>query len=485
MNERYSLDTPIEPEMVLSAANFREVCPEVLSPLAFSLIGAGMEIAFRDIARKTGWHVDGPSPRFVSYQAFRPFHVMSSLEKVIHAVPLISRGDVWEYLLGGPPPTVATRYITPTMTEKAATAIRLAWLIQENDRAATQAMAAVARAEHRAVAAIANKSNIQAGSALEELRTAGRLAWALHTRTTTAAVACTSVLRRVYRREFGTQAADEIIRLAAKRANDAAAASASVGRLTQQSHRLQNYEVADRSRRFRRFTMASAAAQGEIFLSSSPTTRLPETTLLERVGSSLTSMLDRLLAERERSKELGLRALHGVRCLLDAELGDFDASDAALLGVDELLTGTITELQRLIAVRSEELDGASKLQIDPDLGERDGRLISLERPAATLEGSQLGTPLATGFARGVLANELGSRHGMDTIIVGERVDGNYVLAVRPAGVITTFGSVLSHVAIVCRELRIPLVTSIRVPSHLLGRIGSVDGWSGLVTAEDQ
>ena len=47
----------------------------------------------------------------------------------------------------------------------------------------------------------------------------------------------------------------------------------------------------------------------------------------------------------------------------------------------------------------------------------------------------------------------------------------------------TVGSVLSHVAIVCRELGIPFVAGVDDIDALDQRRGVLDGWSGQVTVE--
>src|SRR5215213_243531 len=103
MTRRFSLDTPpVSGDAVLSGANFREVAPELLSPLSFSLVGAGMEQAFRDIGRRVRVRVRHDSPQYVAYLAFRPFHVMSSMDVLVAHMPIVERRDVWEMLLGGP-----------------------------------------------------------------------------------------------------------------------------------------------------------------------------------------------------------------------------------------------------------------------------------------------------------------------------------------------------------------------------------------------
>jgi pyruvate,water dikinase len=251
--------------------------------------------------------------------------------------------------------------------------------------------------------------------------------------------------------------------------------------------RLSNYEVADRSGRFARFSLAAEAAQP---LGGSAMTggghggdgiALPNATIAGRVANKLVDLLDSLLAERERSKELGLRGLHCVRVLLESGYTGIEPGDAALLGATELTRLERRRQERLIAERAEELEEAARLDLGADVQEKGEDLVNIPRNALTFVDTALGTPLAPGWAEGPLMVE-SDGSGKD-VICGERVDGNYVLAVQPAGVITAFGSILSHVAIVCRELGIPLVSGISIPeAQATGRV-VVDGWSGRVFRE--
>jgi rifampicin phosphotransferase len=503
LRRRFSLETPpVSGDAVHSAANFREVAPELLSPLSFTLVAGGMEIAFREIAKLTGETVTGPTPEYVSYIAYRPFHVMSSIDRFLARLPVVERADVWELLLGGPPPLAGESRERTAKPLEAWYGLRAMLHARRNGRAAGEASALVAQAEDRLLRARRDGSAIQAALGLDVAFRAAHAAWALHTRTTTVAAAAAAGLRRLFEQDYDDDTATDLLRHAARRGSEAAVASASAGRVTVELDRLSSYEVADGSDRFGRFRSATATAQplgAHGMLTSTPGSNgngagnghgrapsvpageavvLPRTTLAGRVAHRWLDGLDSILAERERSKELGLRALHCVRLLLEAGGAELPPEDAAMLGQGEIGRVPRAERDRLVAARSAELEEATKLDVAFDLEERGEELHPLRRPAERFTGSTVGTPLAPGWAEGPAMSE--GTGGPGEIICGERVDGNYVLAVQPAGVVSAFGSLLSHVAIVCRELGIPLVSGINVdPDDAHGEI-LVDGWTGTV-----
>ena len=488
LTRAFSLDTPpVSGAGVLSAANFREVAPEIVSPLSFSLIGAGMEEGFREVGHTVGLRIDGPTPEFLAYVAYRPFHVMSSIDGMIARLPIMHRSDVWELLLGGPPPLSGEPRRRTARPLKAFNSLRMLGFIRRNGVLAGEAAGLVAAAEERALGALHDDSPLQAAMGLDLAFRAARASWALHTRTTTVATGVAAGLRRLFEQDHDDHTATDLLRHAARRASEAGVASASAGRLTTDLDRLSSYEVADGSERFRRFASATATARplekgmalnGDQPGGSVGSVPVPRATLAGRASHRMLDVLDTTLAERERSKELGLRSLHCVRLLLSAGAAGLEPGDAALLGASELPRLSRDERDRLVARRAEELDEAAGLDVPVDLQERGDELHPLRRPALRFSGSMTGTPLAPGWAEGPPVN-LGSGDRAE-IVCGERVDGNYVLAVRPAGVVTGFGSLLSHVAIVCRELGIPLVSGIHVDEDEAHGAIQVDGWTGLV-----
>src|SRR5262249_35102390 len=130
--------------------------------------------------------------------------------------------------------------------------------------------------------------------------------------------------------------------------------------------------------------------------------------------------------------------------------------------------------------RAGELGEAATVRYPVELRLQRRGLVEAARPRRR-GAPDSGTALAPGWAEGVLVRE--SDGERDRIVAGDRGDGNYVLAVVPSGVVSKYGSVLSHVAIVCRELGIPFVAGIETSADAIGKRATVDGWTGTVTVE--
>jgi pyruvate,water dikinase len=154
------------------------------------------------------------------------------------------------------------------------------------------------------------------------------------------------------------------------------------------------------------------------------------------------------------------------------------------------------ELARLGLKAAEVLGGA----LDIEWAIADGRIWLLQaRPvtaalptaaahAATPSGSLNGTPgsqgIVTGTARIILGPNDFSRVRPGDILVCPYTDPSWTPLLRiAAGVVTETGGVLSHAAIVARELRIPAVLGVpnattRIPN---GTNITIDGATGVVT----
>jgi rifampicin phosphotransferase len=480
----FSLDSPAPvPDPVLSGYNFREVAPEVISPLAWSIIGWGMDRGFRQAARELGF----PEPRsgrphYVGYLAFRPFFNMTTIGAMASALPGVAAADIWEMLLGGPPPTAGDVAPQGSRLRRALRLPREAGFFEANgDRFGTTA-AAVDDAEALVDAALGRGSHLTTSAAFDTAVTAGRMAWALHIRTTCVALMAAAVLRRALRLRVDDASALALVRAAAQRSDEGRHGSDEAGRLRTGLDRITSYEVADRTPRFARFADNAASPPPTLM---NPRAPAPAEDVNLLTGTALGPLFERLgrslevaLGERERSKALGLRALHGVRLLLDSGHTGIDPDDAALLSVDELRRASLPQLERLVAQRAGELDAAAALEVPVDLQQQPRGAVALRRPIGSGGGST-GVPLAAGWAEGVLCTESDGAKGR--VLVGTRVDGNYVLATEPEGVVSKFGSILSHVAIVCRELGIPLVSGVEIRPEQIGQRAVVDGWAGTIT----
>lgn len=485
----FSLDTPgTEPNSVHSGHNFREVAPEILSPLSWSIIGSGMERGFRAAADKFGRErPSGRRPYYVSYFGFRPFFNMTTIERLADELPIVDPEDIWELLLGGPGPDI-TREKRPTQAHRWSRLYGGLSFLGTNAHAFGRAHADLAAAEAATMDAIGGQSTWQQGSACDAAIRAGRTAWALHIRTTCVAFVAASAVKRILRLQYDSETALELLRSSAHRRDDGGGASAGHGVLTEALDRLNNYEVADGQGPFGRFSSTAISSAASV-LSGSPQAQrgevvggeagVPLGTALGPVYERAMKFLGLALGERERSKEIGLRALHCTRVLLDRGAFGCDPAEAALLGVEELRTLDTRARKRLIDERTEELTAAAALDYPVDV-QRHRRGLAEATRTRRADTASAGYALAPGWAEGVLVEE--SDGELDRIVVGERVDGNYVLAVLPGAVVSRYGSMLSHVAIVCRELGIPFVAGIDTGEVDLGRRAVVDGWSGTVTA---
>lgn len=477
----FSLDTPpTRGESVHSGHNFREVAPEVLSPLTWSIIGPGMERGFRDAADYFGRErVDGPRPQFVSYYGFRPFFNMTSVERLADELPVVDPTDIWELLLGGPSPT-HPRSPRPSRMRRLARAPGALGFLKDNGRAFAAAHAELAHAERATMAALSSGSTWALGSACDQAIRAGRTAWALHIRTTSVAFVASAAAKEAFGLAYDDRTALDLLRASAYRAHENAS-SVRIGDVDIETDRINNYEVADLAEPFARFSSRSLSAAASMLATPSTRTRgtgeavleAPYGTALGPVFSKAVAFMGLALGERERSKEVGLRALHCVRMLVDRGAFGPSAEVAGMLGVDELRRISPASAAATADSRREEFDAAAALDYPVDVVHGPKGISPVRRPAPS---GLHGRSLAGGWARGVVATESDGEQGV--ILAGDRVDGNYVLAVLPDGVVSRYGSVLSHVAIVCRELGIPLVANVESPTSLVGQTLTLDGWSG-------
>lgn len=489
----FSLDTPgVERDSVHSGHNFREVAPEILSPLTWSLIGPGMERGFRDAALHFGREQpSGPRPAFVSYFGFRPFFNMTTIERLADELPLVAPEDIWDLLLGGPGPDLR-RGDRPGLLHRWGRLRGALAFLGANAHAFGRAQAALAQAETTALDALSSGSPWKKGAACDAAIRAARTAWALHIRTTCVAFVAASATKRILESQYDTTTAMELLRAGAHRTDeDGGHASAQAGGLGRELDRLNNYEVADRDTDFTAFAsiMSSAASVLSEVPRKNRVSHFSEEVAIP-MGTARGPLYERVvrfmrlaLGERERSKEVGLRALHCVRLMLDQGAFGYEPEAAAFLAVNEIRDLSESAAKRLVEERSAELTEAAALDFPVDVRMRASGPDGVRRSRHGASASNNGYSLTPGWAEGVLCTE--SDGEPDRILVGDRVDGNYVLAVMPSGVVSKYGSMLSHVAIVCRELGIPCVAGVELPPEDLGKRATVDGWSGAVTAKNE
>ena len=482
MTRAFSLDTPAAtPGQILTGHNFREVAPEVLSPLSWSIIGRGMELGFRQIAASMGVRDRGVGPAYVGYLAFRPFHVATAIDRVVARMPLLAPADVWRFVFGGEPPPGATAPVAPLRT-RLRRLPSAAKLFPDNGALMRQVETCVAAAEGATELGLRNGSPATRGIAWERAVVAGRSAWSLHVRTSGLAILACAVLRDVLSRAHDPDTVELLLRNALHRQSDSQLSGYPLGQLRQEAHRHTSYEVADQTDELARWRppevevgLLAGAVDGS---ASRIGEQFPTTGWAAGLAHRWVRVVELTLAERERSKAAGLRALHCLRLLLDVECFGLPAGAAAMLSGDELVGLDRRERDAVIGGRRDELAEAGG-DVPVDLRQWDDRWEPLRRHRNELgPDGGTATPLAPGWASGVLVRAEDAFTVDDPVLVGERVDAMDVLSIRPVAVVTRYGSVLSHLAIVCRELRIPLLADVGTPPDLLGRQVLCDGWSG-------
>ena len=172
--------------------------------------------------------------------------------------------------------------------------------------------------------------------------------------------------------------------------------------------------------------------------------------------------------------------------------------DIFYLEVDEILglvegTGTTTTLKGLVALRKREYDGYRELDAPPDRFETRGIVhvgnFSSRNDQGTVGSDgdrRKGIGCCRGIVRGPVRVVLDPRNAAirsGEILVAERTDPGWVtLFPSAAGLLVERGSLLSHSAILARELAIPAVISIPGVTRWLqdGDWVELDGASGEV-----
>jgi len=172
--------------------------------------------------------------------------------------------------------------------------------------------------------------------------------------------------------------------------------------------------------------------------------------------------------------------------------------DIFYLEVDEILgfiegTATSTNLKGLVALRKTEYAGYHESEAPPDRFEtrgivHHGDLLCVERIGlgGVTESERKGIGCCPGVARGpvrVITDPRNAKLLNGEILVAERTDPGWVMLFPSAsGLLVERGSLLSHSAIVAREMGIPSIVSIAGVTRWLkdGDWVELDGSSGVV-----
>ncbi len=179
--------------------------------------------------------------------------------------------------------------------------------------------------------------------------------------------------------------------------------------------------------------------------------------------------------------------------------------DVFFLEVDELInyvngTATCTDLSGLVRVRQAEFDRYREMEAPTDRFETRGAVPvgnayedahsgSVEHAVAS-DGGLRGIGACPGVVRGsvrVIRDPRGIELEPGTIVVAERTDPGWIMLFpAAAGMLVEHGSLLSHSAIVSRELGVPSIVSIPNLTELLcdGQLVEMDGQRGTVEIID-
>lgn len=205
-----------------------------------------------------------------------------------------------------------------------------------------------------------------------------------------------------------------------------------------------------------------------------------------------------LMGLRENQKFLSVRLFDGYRrALLEeaaglVERGVLDRiDDVDYLHLDELrsiLDGEVPPgLHALLRERRDEYEASTRLTV-PRLFTSDGEIVSGSHGAPERDGVLVGCPVSAGVAQGrarvVLRPDEASLQQGD-ILVAPFTDPAWTpLFSAVQGIVLEIGGMMTHGAVVAREMGIPTVVGVDNATRLIpdGATVRVDGGSGLVDA---
>jgi phosphohistidine swiveling domain-containing protein len=214
------------------------------------------------------------------------------------------------------------------------------------------------------------------------------------------------------------------------------------------------------------------------------------------LGQARTRIRDRENLRFERTRVFGAvrRIFLGIGARL-AEAGRLDAPrDVLYLRVDEIFahldgTGVTGDLRALTSLRKAEFAAYERAPAPPDRFETRGppaEFVAALAPIAAPSGELRGTGCSPGIVRAPVRLVRDPNHAGELaghIMVAERTDPGWTL-LFPAveGILVQRGSLLSHSAIVARELALPCVVGIAGLMDTLrdGEMVEMDGTAGTI-----
>ncbi len=520
----------------LTRANVGEVLPDPVTPLTWSTVGAFLEHGFRSVAASAGL-LPAEAPPFLALYRQRLYLNLALAVEVAARLPGVSPAAAEALLLGGGAAG------TPSRASSFALGV-LVRLESLSRHLPGQVRAAVARVHD--LAGVAD-INIAGDSALvdllERFEETGRAVARVHVAVSGSCGFRLALLARLLDAFRPGETAERLNRLVAGLPDVASVAPAlALEELAREGADRPHWsawlasgsaslltappDLGERLRGFLQRFGHRAVAEGELaspaweddpapallalrsLLTSdkdsafrreaaAATRAADEEALLALLGPARRALVRKSLSaardavrEREETKELSVRLVHHGRRLARAAARRLVAG-GRLARADDVFFLTVDELRRALAGVATPPALVARRRRRHD---REGRLdapreVDLGAPAVedVREGTLLGTPVSAGVGAGparVLRAGEAPHVEPGEVLVARVLDAAYgpLLAVS-SGAVAEIGGLLSHGAVVARELGIPCVVDVRGATRIV-RTGErlvVDGGSGLVT----
>ncbi len=499
------IDTDPHPVFsIYSAGNFGEVAPQRLSPMSWSLVGDPMERATRRLVQRvwgtTQW-CSGSNYVFVGYFGCRPYHNLSAYCHLTCEIPGMRTEDVTDaYFEGmaGPGPNPGLRSslarrgagIPRLIRELCAVRMQLALLEQD-----------LALLEEHTWESLRTRSEAGLMDVLIRARDVLDRAWASHIVTTAGLVPLRAMQRKLNARLLDH--AEEIgpwlghpSELVWRRLHQSAALDADRGEGSFLHSAF--YEVADSHKPWSTYAVRHSIPAVDTELRSVMVS--PGDALLGMLArsrklpvQSVARIVGETMGDREHSKSLVMRTLHVFRRALPllSDLWDLEEGRWPYLMVGEMLQlhrePTLMEAAEPRRTACEEALAAPM----PESFDSIHRALAASGrspapvPAAPARRSR---GVAPGVASGTLIHaDVEELPDGPCILVCESADADVApLLPYVAGVLSVRGSELSHIAILCRELGLPVVVGFEPAMTIpVGTPLSIDGSTGKVHSAER
>ena len=297
---------------------------------------------------------------------------------------------------------------------------------------------------------------------------------------------------RAYLEKFGDRCLDELKLESATLHDDPLVLLRSIGQLARRMRRHEGPEPAGIEADIRR----KAEARVDLALAKHPIKRRVYAWVLKHARARVRDR-ENLRFERTRLFGRARRVFVELGKRFFAEDVLDHPRDVFYLEVHEILgfvegTATTTDLKALVAARQAEFAGFEAMPAPADRFESLGmvnqgnRFVGSTEEAPVIEGDLKGIGCCPGVVRGpvrVIRDPRNAELQAGEILVAERTDPGWIMLFpAAAGILVERGSLLSHSAIVAREMGIPAVVSVAGITRALqdGDWVEFDGSTGMI-----